>query len=121
MSQNQNTNQTNINNQFNNDNKNFAIPNNYMMNYSAYTQNIPPFPPYGSIPYPNLHQNFVNQNQNQNKQNQIILIPAQSPITQINQNNSTHPTLLGNALIPVLNERQISASQKYYQIVIIIK
>ena len=64
---------------------------------------------------------FRNQNQNQSsnlsQNNQIILIQAQTPITQINQNNSTHPTLLGNMLIPYINEKQISASENYQKIV----
>lgn len=126
MSQNQKSNQQNTNNNPNNNNydnnnniQNYTFPNNYMMNFPAFPPNIPPpYAPYGNIPYPNINNpNLNTQNQNTNKQNQIILIPSQSPISQVNQNNSSHPTLLGNALIPYINEKPISASQKYLQIV----
>jgi len=113
MSQNQNINQPKLNN---NENPHFNIPNNFMINYPNYTPNIHAYSPYNNINFP-PNMNSSNQAANLNKQNQIILVPAQSPITHINQNNSTHPTLLGNALIPILNEKPISASQKYQQIV----
>jgi len=119
MSQKQNINQPNNNNLNIYDNQNYVIPNNkYMMNYSGFPQNVPHYPPYGNIHFANNNPNLNTQNQNTNKQNQVILMPAKTPITQVNQNNSSHPTLLGNALIPVLNEKPISASQKYKQIVI---
>ncbi len=117
MSQNQKTILSNKINSNNYDNTIQYIPNSYIMNFPAFPQNISPYPHYGNIPYPSNSPNLNTQNQNINKQNQIILIPAQSPIIQVNQNNSTHPTLLGNALIPMINEKPISASQKYQQIV----
>jgi hypothetical protein len=95
-------------------------------------QNLNQIPFSHRIPNNNINQNLHfnlnsshnhsynqnnNQNQNQNQSNQIILIQAQTPITHINQNNSTHPTLLGNALIPYIIEKQTSASEKYQKIV----
>ncbi len=113
MSQNQNINQNNFSND--NNTTQYMPGNNYYMNY----QNFPPLPP-PFLPYNNIniqHNPHFNNCHNLNKQNQIIFVPAQSPITQVNPNNSTHPTLLGNSLIPMLNEKPISASQKYHQIV----
>lgn len=117
--------QNNTNAKNNLDGTNFLVPNNLMINFQTFIPNIQTLQPiqmpnypqnYPPLNYPNT-TNTSNQNLNSNTQNHIILVPAHSPITQINQNNSTHPSLLGSALIPIINEKPISASQKYQQIV----
>jgi hypothetical protein len=49
--------------------------------------------------------------------NSSIQFVSQTPSLPVNYSNAAYPSLLGAPLIPVINEKQVSAQEKNKQIV----